>query len=423
MTLELKIEKLGVSGDGIAQANGTTYYVPFSAPGDVVAVTPGDAKGNGFSASIESVTTASDQRQKPLCRHFQTCGGCTLQHVSEPVVANWKSQLISSALEHKDFYKPKIGTVVTSPVHSRRRVEFVAAKRKKGVMIGYHLPRSKQIFDIGECPLLSDELMDLVKPLRQILPNVMPRNSRARLTLTVTENGPDLLIQCAFPIDLESREYLANFAQEKGLCRISWYDENDKIYDQIASIKPATIAVGSEQTLLPPGGFLQATKEGQDALIALMLENIPEKANIIDLFAGCGTFTLPSAREAKSVHAVEGNRAHVEAIQSIANKQMLPVTTETRDLFRRPLLSEEFKGFDVVIIDPPRSGAQAQVSELAFSGVKRIIFISCNPKSFAREAEILADSGYVIGNITPVDQFRFSPHIELFTVFDKIEAN
>jgi len=419
MNPEIKIEQLGSAGDGVGELDGVPCFVPYSAAGDVLRVNKVDNRGAGILAEIEEIITPSPDRQDIKCRHFGTCGGCSLQHLNDDFVADWKANLIRQALAQKDITDVVINPTVMSPEFSRRRVEFVAKKRKKGVMIGYHRPRSHQIFDVGECPLLQPELLALVKPLRAILPDLMPRNSEARLTLTATKNGVDLLVSIAAAIDLEGREQLATFAQTHKLCRISWYDETEKLMDQVASIKPAAITVGETDTLLPAGGFLQATLHGQETLVQLMLEHLPTKSRVVDLFAGCGTFTLPAAPFAKEVHAVEGSHTHTENMQLAANQQMLAVSTEARDLFRRPLLAEEFKGFDVVIIDPPRAGAKAQVQEIGLSNIKTVIFISCSPKSFARDAEVLLDYGFKMSPITPVDQFRWSTHIELFTTFTR----
>ncbi|MBO6826058.1 MAG: class I SAM-dependent RNA methyltransferase [Sneathiella sp.] len=419
MNPEITIEQLGSGGDGIGQLDGAPIYVPYSAIGDQVRVRTTDNRGAGVLGEIEEILTPSADRQEVKCRHFGTCGGCSLQHLQDEYVADWKADLIRQALAQKDITDVQILPTVMSPELSRRRVEFVAKKRKKGVMIGYHRPRSHQIFDVGECPLVLPELLNLVKPLRVILPDLMPRNSEARLTLTATNNGVDLLVSIAAPIDLAGREQLAQFAQQHKLCRISWYDEAEKLMDQVASIKPAAITVRDKDTLLPAGGFLQATLDGQETLVRLALENLPKKSRIVDLFAGCGTFTLPAAQGSKGVHAVEGSRTHTDNMQEAANQQMLAVTTEARDLFRRPLLAEEFKNFDVAIIDPPRAGARAQVQELGLSNIKTVIFISCNPKSFARDAEMLLDYGFKMGPITPVDQFRWSTHVELFTTFTR----
>jgi len=419
MMLELEITELGASGDGIGFLEGNQYYVPFTMPGDHVQIENPEKRGNGFLATLVNILTPSSNRSTPKCRHFGTCGGCSLQHIGDAELADWKQARVESTLQKAGIVNTLVNPTITSPENSRRRVEFVAAKRKKGVMIGYHLRRSKQIFDVGECPLIKQQILALVKPLRAMLPTVMPRNSKARLTITDTTNGLDLLITANFSIDLEAREILANFAQTNKLCRICWYDEEEKLLEQVSAIRPAEIAIGSKQGLIPPGGFLQATLEGQEALIRLALEALPSGAKILDLFSGCGSFSLPAAHQAKAVRAIEGDEELIFALQNAANKYMLPITTETRDLFRNPLIPDELNKFDAIIIDPPRAGATAQVEEIASCNVQHVVFISCNPVSYARDVKLLTDNGYELKEVTPIDQFRWSSHVELFSVLEK----
>jgi len=417
--LELEITKLGAGGDGIGYHDAIPYYVPFTLPGDTVLVDVGDKRGKGFVADLQKILSPSEHRNKPECRHFGTCGGCNLQHFKAGKLADWKRGLIEETLSHADIDDVAINPTITSPAHSRRRAQFVAAKRKKGVMIGYHLRRSHQIFDVGDCPLIDPQILKLVKPLRQMLLHIMPRNSRARLTITATENGADLLITASHSIDLEAREQLAQFAQANDICRISWLDESESLLEQVAELKPAEISIGRDRTVLAPGGFLQATQQGQETLIRMTMEQITDGASVLDLFAGGGSFAIPAAHKAKNVLAVENDEELVFSLQNAANKAMLPIKTETRDLFRRPLVSVELNKFDTVIIDPPRAGAAAQVAEITQSNIQKIIFISCNPASYARDIKELIEAGYHLTEITPLDQFRWSEHVELFSVLTK----
>ncbi|MEH6401740.1 MAG: class I SAM-dependent RNA methyltransferase [Sneathiella sp.] len=417
--LKLTIDHIGSNGDGVATEDNRPYYIPFTAPGDVITATLKEERGRGFIAEMTELQTPSSFRTKPACKHFGTCGGCSLQHIEDATLAEWKKNRIAEPLTRSGVLFDTIGETLTSPRASRRRVEFVALKRKKGVMIGYHLKKSHQIFDVGECPILSPDLLALVKPMRLMLPNIMARNSEARLTLTSTSNGPDLVISANILLDLEVREILALFGQEQGLSRITLSNKKERFEETVVTRKPASIQMDNFEVEVPPGSFLQATEEGQKALIALVKEHLPENKNIIDLFSGSGSFTLPAAKISRKVHAFEGNEGMALALQKSANKHMLPVTAEYRDLFRRPLVSDELNFFDTAIIDPPRAGAAAQVAELAMSTVSSIIFISCNPNSFARDAKTLSDGGYQLKKVIPVDQFLWSPHVELFSVFEK----
>jgi len=417
--LELTIDHIGTNGDGVAIKDDRPYYVPFTAPADVITATVKEEKGRGFIAELVELQTPSPLRKKAPCKHFGTCGGCSLQHIDDATLSKWKEDRIAEPLSRASVAFDAIEETITSPQASRRRVEFVAAKRKKGVMIGYHLKKSHQIFDVGECPILSADLLAQVKPMRLMLPSIMARNSEARLTLTSTLNGPDLLISANIELDLEIREILARFGQKQNLSRITLRNEKERFEEIVVTRKPALIKIENFEAEISPGGFLQATEEGQETLISLMKQSVSKNQNVVDLFSGCGSFTLPAAATSKKVHAFEGNEDMVVALQKSANKYMLPVVAEYRDLFRRPLISDELNQFDTAIIDPPRAGAAAQVAELAMSRVSTIIFISCNPNSFARDAKVLMDGGYQLKKIIPVDQFLWSPHVELFSIFEK----
>ncbi len=417
--LRLEIDHIGANGDGIALSDEQTYYVPFTAPGDIVIADPVGTKSSGIDANLSEIVTPSPQRSQPRCRHFGTCGGCSLQHIDDQHLATWKQNRIRTSLEKVGLSNIDIKPTRTSMPASRRRVEFVASKRKKGVMIGYHLKRSNQIFDLGECPVLAPELIKLIKPLRAMLPFVMARKSEVRLTLTSTTNGVDLLISGQILFDLAAREILANFGQEHTLCRISYYDEKEHALEVIAAIKPPEIRVHQSSIIIPPGAFLQATEEGQETLISLILENLPSDLKVLDLFSGCGSFSLPVVHMAKSVHAFEGDEQLIDALRKAANKEMLPLTAHHRDLFRNPMATSELNSFDAIIIDPPRAGAKAQMSDIANCSVETIVHISCNPSSFARDIRMLIDGGYSLETITPVDQFLWSSHVEIFSVLKK----
>jgi 23S rRNA (uracil1939-C5)-methyltransferase len=412
MTVELVIDQLGSGGDGLATHNDTPYYVPYSAPGDRLLANPVEERGNGFLANITEILSSGPERTKPLCRHFGTCGGCLTQHLKPGLTAGWKRQRIVDCLAAEGLTDVKVSATVTSPPQSRRRVELIAAKRKKGVMIGYHLRRSHQIFDVGECPLIDPSLLALVKPLRMALPNILPRNTEARLTITATDNGPDLLITAGIEINLMIREQLATFANENGLSRISWTDKPGQQPEVIAAVRPAEVMMGDMPVIISAGGFLQATETGEYALVERALEILSGAGKVIDLFAGCGSFSFPLARQS-SVHAVEGDEELASALQQAANRNILSITSEVRDLFRRPLLPGELDGYDGAVIDPPRAGARTQSEELAQSDIQTIAAVSCNPVTFARDMAILIEGGYQLQSVLPIDQFLWSPHVEM----------
>lgn len=418
MPRDLTIDHIGSSGDGVALDNGQIYYVPFTAPGDQISVSEGEPRGQGHMAEIEEINTPGPLRIDPMCNHFGTCGGCSLQHLNAAFIADWKRQRIVDCLSMSGISDTIVNPTITSPARSRRRVEFVASKRKKGVMIGYHVRRSHQVFDVGDCPVIHPSLFALVKPLRSTLPELMPRNSSARITATATDNGPDVLITSENDLSLEARQILAEFAAHNNLARISWRQKPNDVPEVVSAIKPASVRLGDKAVTLAPGGFLQATTAGEDALVTIAKKALQNCGNVVDLFAGCGSFSFPLSRSSK-VHAVEGDEELVSALQGSANKNILPISTEIRDLFRRPLFTTELKAFDGLLFDPPRAGAKAQVEEIAESSIGTVVAISCNPVTFARDISNLVTAGYEIESIQPIDQFLWSPHVEMIAILHK----
>lgn len=418
MIVDLTIDHVGSAGDGIAEKDGQSYYIPLTAPDDWIRASIVEERGNGILAAIEEILSPGPERTDPICRHFGTCGGCSLQHLNPSFTAQWKRQRIVDCLSMAGIEGAEILETTTCPLASRRRVEFIAAKRKKGVMIGFHLRRSHQIFDVGDCPVIDATLLALVKPLRALLPPLLPRNSEAKIIATVTENGPDLMITAKKELDLETREALAAFTAKQKIARIAWRQNTKEVSEVIAARLPAEVLLNNVPVTLPPGGFLQASKAGETALADFARNALSDARNITDLFAGVGSFTFPLAATAR-VHAVEGDEELTNSLQAAANRAILNVTSETRDLFHRPLLTDELNAFDGLIFDPPRAGAKAQAEEIAKSNIPSVVAISCNPVTFARDVKTLMDGGYKLGAVLPVDQFLFSPHIEMAAVLKR----
>ncbi|WP_288902577.1 23S rRNA (uracil(1939)-C(5))-methyltransferase RlmD [uncultured Sneathiella sp.] len=418
MTVELAIDHIGSAGDGVAEKDGKSYYVPFTAPGDWLRASVLEERGNGSVAAIDEIFTPGPDRIDPTCRHFGTCGGCSLQHLTPAFTADWKRQRIIDCLSMAGIDGANVLETLTSPLGSRRRVEFIAAKRKKGVMVGFHLRRSHQIFDVGDCPVIDATLLALVKPLRALLPSLLKRNSEAKIMATVSENGPDLLITAKKELDLETREALAAFTEEQQLARIAWQQSAKEIPEVIAARLPAVVRLNDVPVTLPPGSFLQASKAGETSLAEFAKSALGDAKTITDLFAGVGSFTFPLAAGSR-VHAVEGDTELVAGLQAAANRAILPVTSETRDLYHRPLLTDELNAYDGLVFDPPRAGAKAQAEEIAKCDIPVVVAISCNPVTFARDVRTLIDGGYQLGDVLPVDQFLFSPHVEMAAVLKR----
>ena len=402
--MAVTIERLGHLGDGIAEG---PVFVPRALPGEVI-------EGEVIEGRIAAprIVTPSTNRVSPLCRHYKGCGGCSLQHASDAFVADFKIGIVRSALAARGLSAP-IRRMHTSPPQSRRRATFTAKRTKKGATIGFHAPASDVIREVPDCQLLRPALTAALPDLIALVEIGGSRKGEMRLTLTETETGLDLAVAGGKPLDLDLRQSLIAHASAAGLARLSWDGET-----VVAERKPV-LTFGTAPVTPPPGAFLQATAEGEAALLASVRDALADvKGPAVDLFSGVGTFSLPLARE-REVHAVESEAAMLEALDQgwRHGVGLHRVTTERRDLFRRPLGPDELARFGAAVIDPPRAGAEAQTAELARAELRRIAFVSCNPVTFARDAALLTGAGYGLDWIDVIDQFRWSPHVEVSAAF------
>ncbi len=403
--MRLTIERLGHRGDGIAPG---PVLVPLTLPGEVV---EGDLVGDRIAAP--RIVTPSPDRVAAPCRHFRQCGGCALQHASDSLVEAWKADVVSTALAVQGLEAPVRG-VATSPPASRRRAVLSARRAKSGALIGFHARASDTLVDTPDCRLLSPRIMALRPALERLVALGGSRKAELSVTVTLSDAGADVQVTGGKPADAAMRADLAAIGAEAGFARLTWGE------DQIAAFVPPTVRFDGIGVVPPPGAFLQATAEGETALCRSVTEAVGDAARVVDLFAGCGTFSLPLARKAE-VTAVESEDAMLRALDGgwRGATGLRRVTTLRRDLFRQPLLAPELAGFDAAVIDPPRAGALAQVQALAVASIPRIAFVSCNPVTFARDARVLVDAGYRIDWIDVVDQFRWSPHVELAAQFTR----
>lgn len=401
----LTIERLGHHGDGVAHG---PVFVPLSLPGEVV-------EGNVTAGRMTQprIVTPSPNRVRAPCSHFKTCGGCSVQHGSDSFVENWKTDLVRTALAAQGLDAPITG-VTTSPPKSRRRAVLAGKRTKNGAMVGFHARGSDVLIEIPNCQLLLPQIMDLLPALQELTVMGASRKAEIAISVTWTAAGADIAVTGGKPLDGPFRAEAAGFTQRHHVARLVW--DGDLIAEQNAPVQD----FGGVAVVPPPGAFLQATQHGQEALTQAVQRAVGSARRVADLFAGCGTFSLPLAHKSE-VHAVESEPDMLAAMD--AGWRRMPglkmLTTEARDLFRRPLLPEELRYFDVVVIDPPRAGAEAQVRQIAQSQIKRIAAVSCNPTSFARDAKILTDAGFALDWIEVVDQFRWSSHVELAAQFSK----
>lgn len=336
-----------------------------------------------------------------------------MQHASDAFVAAWKQDIVVKAV-HARGLDPAFREIATSPAQSRRRAKFSGRRTKKGAMVGFHTRASDNLVQVTDCQLVKPALLASFPALEALTVLACSRKGEIDLTVTDAVLGPDILIGTEKELTPQLRVELAALANQFGLSRLVWNDE------PVVTINPPMQDFGGTGVVPPPGAFLQATKHGEATLLAAVDEITADAARIIDLFAGCGTFTLPLSKRAE-VHAVESEAAMLAALDRgwRAGHQLRRVTTETRDLFRRPLELDELRHFDAAVIDPPRAGAEAQIATLAESDIKTIAMVSCNPVTFARDAKMLVDAGFAMPWVRVVDQFRWSPHVEVVASFTR----
>jgi 23S rRNA (uracil1939-C5)-methyltransferase len=346
-----------------------------------------------------------------VCRHFGVCGGCVHQDKSGADYRVLKREIVVEALSRHGIEAP-VEDVVEVPPATRRRATMKAKFEDGRVHLGFHAARSHDIVDLEECLVLTPALMALLPGLRSMLAEMLAPSGDAELRLTASETGPDLGLRWRPPNDTPTLAALARWAAKLGIARISAHGE------EVVSLVPPTVHLGKAQVALPPETFLQPTREGEAALQVFVGETLARAKTIADLFCGCGTFTFPLAEKAR-VHAVELDAPMLDALAAAAKATpgLKPVTVEKRNLFKRPLSALELNSYDGVCLDPPRAGALEQAKMLAKSKLARIAYISCDAETFARDARVLIDGGFVLKRVMPVDQFLWSSHIELAAAF------
>lgn len=400
--MRITIERLGHLGDGIAMGEDGPVYAPGFLPGEVV---EGDLVRDTLTNG--RIITPSPDRVKPPCPHARTCGGCLMQHAGDGFVADWKAGIVRGALAGQGL-SASFRPMVTSPARSRRRATLTGRKTKGGALLGFHARGSDALVQIPNCQLLHPDLMAGLPALEALVRLGGSRSAEVQLTVTQSLAGLDVAVTGGKPLDAALQMEMARLCETHRIARLTWNDETVALRAApVQRFGPALVAP-------PPGAFLQATAEGEAALVQAVALAIGSARRVVDLFAGCGTFSLPLAERAE-VHAVEGEAAMIAALDKGARGAtgLRRLTVETRDLFRRPLEPDEFKAVEAVVLDPPRAGAEAQVATLARSAVPVIAYVSCNPVTFARDARALVQAGYQLDWVQVIDQFRWSSHVEL----------
>jgi 23S rRNA (uracil1939-C5)-methyltransferase len=406
----LLIDHVGHRGDGVALASGESIYVPYALGGETVEVT--DVAGHHPDRRrLLNVEIASPERIAPFCRHFGVCGGCAIQHWEMDHYRAWKHALVVEALNQAKL-DCEVAPLVDAHGKGRRRITLHARMGTHEVLkVGYAAASTHDIIPIDRCPILDPALDGALEAAWALAEPLISNGKPLDIQATATDNGLDVDIRGSGPLKPVMVATLSRVADKHRLARLTRHGE------LVLMRSAPTVKMGAATVPLPPGSFLQATVAGEETLAALVADHCGRAKHIADLFCGVGPFALRLATRAK-VAAFDSDAAAIVSLQKAAHAPGLkPIKAEARDLFRRPLVSQELREFDCVVFDPPRQGAQAQAQKLASSQVPVVVAVSCNAATFARDARLLVDGGYRLEAVTPVDQFRHTPHVELVARF------
>jgi 23S rRNA (uracil1939-C5)-methyltransferase len=419
--VEVTVEDLGARGDGLASGSRGRLFVPYAAPGDRLRVALGARVGDGWRAEIVERLEDGPDYRKPPCWQFGACGGCAVQQLAISAYESWKRGLALEALARRGLDDGVVGPLRRVPDSARRRARIQAVGAKGGAALGFFAPQSHRIVPLDGCIILKPEILRLRAPLGRLLTHMLEPGERAEAAVTVTEGGLDVTLGLAKDPDLAARESLTEFGVIADLARLSWrpMGRGAGPAEPLFQDRAPKVMFGPVSAIPPPDAFLQPTVEGEALLRDAVTAAVKGAARIADLYAGCGAFGLPLAQAGARVTAADSAGDHIRALLGAARAGGFGerIEADARDLERRPLAGPELAVFDAVVLDPPRGGAEAQCRALADSSVPVIAYVSCHAANFARDARILVDGGYALESVTPVDQFTWTPHLELVGVF------
>jgi len=404
---EILIDKVGSLGDGMGQLNGQTVFVPGTLGGERVRVS-----GEPPRMVLEKILESSTGRTVPPCQHFGACGGCALQHMSGAANLEWKRAQVAMAFSRAGI-NIEVEPCIASPAHSRRRVTFTAKRTGGLVVLGFHGRERDEVVDIEHCTILTEKIESKLDQFRNLAATLIRSSEEIQIAINSCDNGLDLnLLLEQDPSEDMMAAFVRAFAKTSFLRAAINGDV------MVEKEKPL-VSFDDAKVIPPPGGFLQAVVEAESAMAGLVCGHLKTRKRVADLFAGCGTFSLRLAKHSR-VHAVETQDNALSALMSASGtKGLKSITSETRDLEELPLMASELKPFDGLCIDPPRAGAEPQIREIAKANIRAIAYVSCNPTTLARDAAVLIKGGYILEKVTPIDQFVFSPHVEVVALFTK----
>ena len=408
----LLIDRVGHRGDGVALSGEQSIYVPYTLGGETVEVEP--VQGHPDRRALLKVVNANPDRIEAFCPHFGRCGGCAIQHWRAEAYRTWKRNIVVEALAHARLNAP-VKTLIDAHGDGRRRMTLHARIGTHEVLkVGFSAAGSHDIVPIDRCPILDPALHGALESAWALAEPLISGGKPLDIQVTATEGGLDVDVRGSGPLPAKMIVTLSAIAETHRLARVTRHGE------LVLQRRPPVVSMGAAKVTLPPGSFLQATRAGEEALAALVTGYCKRAGHVADLFCGVGPFALRLAGRSK-VAAFDSDRGAVTALQKAAasTSGLKPVTAEARDLFRRPLVAQELRDYDVVVFDPPRQGAEAQARQLSASKIPNVVAVSCNPASFARDARVLVEGGYRLQEVTPVDQFRHTPHVELVALLTR----
>lgn len=418
--IEVSIEDIGASGDGIGHVDGSPIYVPLALPGDVLTVRLSAKRGQGYAADMVE-SQALMPRNQPVCRHFGTCGGCRLQHLSPLDYRRWKQQRIETALASRGIENIEIKPLIDGEPATRRRLRLAFLPDGGGLVFGFRKRLDRKVVAIEECPISEAAIVKLFNRLRHCLAALDMAAKGGEISITAADNGLDLLIQTPIAPNLADREALAALADGEDLARLAWRQDLRASIEPISVRRQPIVDFDGVPVDLPTDAFLQATKQAEVAIRAAVARAVGDARAIADLFSGCGALCLPFADQGRKIFAAERDPAMIQALGAAAGAAGLAskVSTVVRDLDDEPLSEGELERFEALIIDPPRAGASAQVQAIASaSSPTCVAMVSCNPATFARDAHTLIEAGYRLLWVQPIDAFLFAAEIELVGAFE-----
>lgn len=401
-----RVERMGAQGDGLVAGPEGPLFAPYTLPGEEVR---GSVEKDRLA--VEEILSPSPERAAPFCPHFGRCGGCLLQHWQSAPYLAWKRTLVADALA-RDGLSAEVLPVIDAHGEGRRRVIFHARQYGARTVVGFAERRSHAMVALEGCPVLAPALDQALPAAQAVAQALAPLKKPLDLQIIATDTGLDMDVRGSGPLPPRLLAEVAAIAARFSLARLTRHGE------LVLQREPPVLNMGRARVELPPAAFLQATAEGERVLAEAVVGAVAGARRVADLFAGAGTFALRLAERAR-VTAAESHAGALAALVKAARNTsgLKGVEGEARDLFRRPLMAAELAAFDAVVMDPPRQGAEAQTREIAASKLAKLVYVSCNPTTFARDARLLTAAGFTLGQVQPVDQFRYSPHVELVATF------